>query len=204
MKISRAALAVGALLALAASVAPAYADTFTTYNWTTSGVGTSGEIPAGAGTITVDTSLTTTVDGFVADKITAITGSIGSGSGALSISGLSGVDTNPFSSNDNLLFTSGSPASSLDGAGLAFTVTGASGVFSLWGNAPNTQPGELGPNPYVLYSSSTGELSGTFNLAPVPLPSSVWMLILGLGGLGFAALHKSKRSNDESAGFFAA
>jgi hypothetical protein len=199
MEIPRAALAVGALLSFAAVVAPANADTLVTYDWTTSGVGTSGEIPAGAGTITVDTSTTTTVDGVVGDAITGITGEI---NGA-NISGLVAVNGGAFADNDNLLFPTGAPTV-LDGDGLAFTETGSSTIFNLWGAAPNTSPSELGPNPYVLYSTTNGELSGTFAITPVPLPASVWLMFLGLGGLGFMGLAARRQRYTGSIGAFAA
>jgi hypothetical protein len=203
MKISRTALAVSALLSFAAMVAPASADNLVVFDWTTGAApGTTGsQMPVGSGTITVDESTTTTVDGVVGDKITQITGTFG----GATINGLVAAGGGSFG-NDDLLFPSGTKAATgelLDGNGLAFTEAGSSVIYNIWGNAPNTDASELGSNPYVLYSSATGELSGTFAIAPVPLPGSVWMLILGVAGLGFMSQTARKQRQRGSLGSFA-
>jgi hypothetical protein len=71
-------------------------------------------------------------------------------------------------------------------------------VGALLSLAAATAPQEVGPGGSTL---SLG--AGTFAItpAPVPLPPSVWMLILCLGGLGVVS-RMTKKS--ESAGFLAA
>jgi hypothetical protein len=46
---------------------------------------------------------------------------------------------------------------------------------------------------YPPWSSSDSGYWELVSVAPVPLPASVWMLLLGLSGLGFAAVRQSRQ-----------
>lgn len=205
MKISRAALAVAAVLSFAAVAAPASA-TIVTYDWTLTSTATvpNGGIN-GSGTITVDTSQTTSVQSatnpsvyFVGDLITGITGTVnggGSNQETITINGLASAGASP-QNDDNLLFVSGQPEL-LDLKGFAFTsaATGSTtfDLFSSLALGSTTTPGS---NPYQLVGpgGQFGSLGvGTFTITPVPLPASAWMLLAGLTGLGFAAVRQSRR-----------
>jgi hypothetical protein len=212
MKISQAALVLGALLSFAATTAPASAA-IVTYDWTTTSTATvaNGGMAIGSGTITVDTSQTTLVTSatnpsvhYVGDLITGITGSIGS----VTISGLAPVNADPAhnETNDNLLFVSGSPEV-LDTHGFAFTSAAGAFPYSIFSSLALGSTTPPGPNPFQEVGPGGQFLSlgvGTFAITPVPLPSSAWMLILGLGGLGFAALRSARGSKSGSIGLAAA
>ncbi|HTC50571.1 MAG TPA: hypothetical protein VK700_01390 [Steroidobacteraceae bacterium] len=194
MNISRAALAVAAALSFAAVAAPASA-TIVTYDWTASGVGTSGELAAGNGTITVDTSQTKTVNGFTGDLITGITGFIGTDT----ITALVAPNGGNFANNDDELFVAGTPTV-LDTTGFSFTGSiggvAQSTPFTLLSTcALGSTTTCTGPNPIQLDGPGGTFLDlgqGSFTLTPVPLPASPGMLLLGLAGLGFLAVRQSK------------
>lgn len=211
MKISRAAGAVAAVLSFAAVAAPASA-TIVTYDWTLTSTATvpNGGIN-GSGSITVDTAQTTSVQSatnpsvfYVGDLITGISGQVnggGSNQESVTINGLAAAGASA-ENNDNLLFVSGQPEL-LDLKGFAFSsaATGSTpfDLFSSLTLGSTTTPGS---NPYQLVGpgGQFGSLGvGTFTLTPVPLPASAWMLILGLGALGFAAARQSTRHS--AAGF---
>jgi hypothetical protein len=205
MKISRTALAVAAVLSFAAAAAPASA-TILTYDWTLTSTSTvpNGGIN-GSGTLTVDTSQTTSVQSatnpsvyYVGDLITGISGHVnggGSNQESITINGLAPVGASA-ESDDNLLFVSGQPEL-LDPKGFAFTsaATGATtyDLFSSLALGSTTTPGS---NPYQLVGpgGQFGSLGvGTFTITPVPLPASAWLLVFGLAGLGFAAARQSRQ-----------
>ncbi|HEV2700053.1 MAG TPA: VPLPA-CTERM sorting domain-containing protein [Steroidobacteraceae bacterium] len=196
MNISRAALAVAAVLSFAAVAAPASA-TIVTYDWTTSGVGTSGELAAGSGTITVDTSQTKVVSGFTGDLITGITGSIGNDT----ITGLVAANGGNFGNNDDLLFVTGTPTV-LDTNGFSFkgSIGGVAQTtdFTLLSSCSlGSTTTCTGPNPIQLDGPGGTFLNlgqGSFTITPVPLPASAWMLLFGIGALGLAAVRQSKQA----------
>jgi hypothetical protein len=204
MKISRAAVAVAAVLSFAAVAAPASA-TIVTYDWTLTSTAT---VPNGgvngSGTLTVDTSQTSSVQSatnpsvfYVGDLITGITGAInggGSNQESIAINGLVAAGASP-ENNDNLLFVSGQPEV-LDTKGFAFTSTAhGSTPFDLFSSLVLGATTPPGSNPYQLAGpgGQFGSLGvGTFTIAPVPLPASAWMLLLGVAGLGVMAVRQGK------------
>jgi PEP-CTERM motif len=199
MKISRVARAVTALLSFAA-VSGAASASIITYDWTLSdapGVTSGGLIP-GSGTLTVDTSQTQVRGGFTGDLVTSLTGTLSNGAtvGLLAPNTSFGLE-----SNSNFLFPTGNSLvdASFNGnsfnAGIGFSAT--SGNFLLIGsNAEGGQP--AGNNGYTELvgpgGSSIGQGGFSIALAPVPLPASLWMMILGLGGLGTVGLRARKQS----------
>jgi hypothetical protein len=175
MKLWKAALATSAVL-LAAAAAPANATSIT-YDWTVSGVGTSGEVAPGAGTITV------TPETNGADPVTAITGQIA----GVAITGLGSTSGGA----DNLLYPNGSPTV-LDLKGLALTTaSGSLSIISQFQQGSTLEPGEVNLDEF-LGSAVGGFAVGNLTLAPVPLPASWTLLLLGLGGLGTVALRSAK------------
>jgi hypothetical protein len=173
MKFLRPVLAVAALLPLAAAMAPASASTLT-FDWTLTGPAASlGGLPApGSGTLVVTT-------GTTSDTITSITGTLGT----FTITGLLAPGT--LEGNDNLLYPSGTAP--LDTNGFAVSTSG--GNISILSQFPEGTPPS--GNAYEEIGAA-GFGVGTFAItaAPVPLPASVWMLVLGLGGLGLAGRAK--------------
>jgi hypothetical protein len=189
MKISRAVIGLVAALPLAVAATSASADTLT-FDWTLSGPAASlgGFAAPGSGTLTVTTGSTPSAG----DLITAITGNLGS----LSITGL--LPTGTVNNNDNLLFPSGTGPIDTTGIGIK-TSGGNVSIFSF--DAEGTPPtgnayGESGPFAFGV---------GTFAItpAPVPLPPSVWMLALGLGGM-LVTLRTTKRMTRDVVGAAAA
>jgi hypothetical protein len=176
MKFLRPVLAVAALLPFAAAMAPASASTLV-FDWTLTGPAANlGGVPSpGGGTLTVTT-------GTTSDTITAVTGTLGT----FSITGLLAPGT--LESNDNLLFPSGTAP--LDTKGFAVSTSGGN-ISILSQFAEGTPPTG---NAYEEIGAG-GFGVGTFAItpAPVPLPSSVWMLALGLGGLGYGAKRLKKQ-----------
>lgn len=186
MKFSTVSLAISAVLSFAAVAAPASAASIT-YDWTVSGVGTSGEVAPGAGTITV----TTTSSG--ADPITAFSGEIGGTAIGL------GAAT---PSIDNLLYPHGAP-SVLDTEGLAFTTaTGTGNIYGFYAQGSTPSAGSVNFEGFIGLPS--GYAVGNFTITPVPLPASWTLLLLGVGGLGLRATRSSKRQAVEQVGFEAA
>ena len=177
MRFLRPILAVAALLPLAAAMAPAGAATLT-FDWTLTGPAASlGGVPApGSGTLVVTT-------GTTSDTITSITGTLGT----FTITGLLAPGT--LEGNDNLLYPSGTAP--LDTTGFAVSTSG--GNISILSQFAEGSPPS--GNAYEEIGAA-GFGVGTFAItpAPVPLPSSVWMLVLGLGGLGLAGRAKKSKS----------
>jgi hypothetical protein len=171
MKLWQAGLVISAL-SLAAAGAPAYATSIT-YDWTVSGVGTSGEVPPGAGTVTV----TSETNG--ADPVTAITGEIA----GVAITGLGSTSGGA----DNLLYPNGSPTV-LDLKGLALTTaSGNLSIISQFQQGSTLEPGEVNLDEF-LGSAVGGFAVGNLTLAPVPLPASWTLFLLGLAGLQLPGL----------------
>jgi hypothetical protein len=199
MKISRIAVAIGALLSLGAAVAPASAGVLT-YDWTLSlapGVTTGGFEWTGSGTVIVNTA-----SGQSYDSITSLTGSVTNGT-TTDLLSLAPIGT---LTSDNRLFANGAAGTqSLDSDGITVE-TGGAVLFNLFaeGTAGVSSDINVFTEGAPPAEGSIGQGTFAVSLAPVPLPSSVWMLILGLGGLVFAALRKSKQPRDESIGAFAA
>jgi hypothetical protein len=189
MKLSTVGLAITAVLSLAAAVAPANAASLT-FDWTVSGVGTSGEVAPGAGVVTV----TSETNG--ADPITAFSGEIG----GTAITGLGAAVSGTI---DNLIYPNGSPTV-LDTEGLAFTTASGSGrIFSFQAQGSTPSPGSVNLDGFTGLPS--GFVVGNFDITPVPLPGSWTMLLLGVCGLGFLASRGSKKQADgRLAGFTAA
>jgi len=211
MNILRAALPVGALLSFAATATPARAD-IVTYDWTTTSTSTvgNGGMATGSGTITVDTSQVTFVTSatnpnvqYAGYLITGITGTIGT----VTISGLAPTNAEPPDiTNDNLLFVTGSPEI-LDTNGFGFTSTGATSPFAIFSSLALGSTTPPGPNPFQEVGPGGNTFSlgvGTFAIQPVPLPASAWLLIFGVGMLGFAALRDPKQSKNDFIGGSAA
>ncbi len=206
MKISRAALAVAAVLSFAAVSAPASAS-IVTYDWTLTdapGV-TSGGLVTGSGTLTVDTSQTQ-VKGFspnffTGDLVTSLTGTLTGGATVSLLAPGTFFGSSPSfgETNSNFLFPTANSlvdapfnANSFN-AGIGFA--SSSGNFLLFGsNAVGGEPaGNNGYSEVGLNGAAIGQGGFSVTLAPVPLPASAWMLLLGLAGLGFVAVRQSKQ-----------
>jgi hypothetical protein len=169
-----AALVIGGLLPLAATVAPADAATVT-FDWTLTGPSASlGGVPfPGSGTITATTSAG-------GDSVTAITGTING-------STISGLTT--FDGSDNLVFPNGSAP--LDTHGIAFTTAAGQTIDILSEFAEGTPPTG---NAYEEIASNPGGFGvGTFALTPTPLPAA---LPLYAGGLVMVSLLARRRKRN--------
>jgi hypothetical protein len=179
MKFSTIGLTISAVLSLAAVTAPANATSIT-YDWAVSGVGTSGEVPPGTGTITV----TSETNGI--DPITAFSGEIG----GTTITGLGAATA----SIDNLLYPAGSPTV-FDTEGLAFTTaTGSGNIFSFYAQGSTVSPGSVNLDGFS--GLPGGFVVGNFTITPVtpvPLPASWAMLLLGVCGVGAVAMRSSRK-----------
>jgi hypothetical protein len=185
MKFWKAGLAVSAVLSLAGVGTSANAASIT-YDWTVSAFGTSGEVAPGLGTITV------TSESNGQDPITGITGEIGGTT-------LTGVGAS--TGSNNFLYPNGAPTV-LDTVGFNFTTaTGTGSIFSFQAQGSTVSPGSVNLDGFTGLPS--GFVVGNFNIAPVPLPASWTVLLLGICGLGFLATRK-KPAGGRLIGFTAA
>jgi hypothetical protein len=190
MSISRTALAVVAALSYAAVAAPVSAATVT-YDWTLSSTST----PAQGGfTYTGSGTLVATV-GSTDDTITSLTGTLDGQSVTLAPTGTAyGSPSVSSEVSNNLLYPSGGNSTSLI-EGHGFAVLNASNAL-LFGRSsffPGGAP--ISGNGYDEIPPPNGSSVGVgqFTITPVPLPASVWMMIAGLGGLGFLVRRMSKQ-----------
>ena len=168
-----AALVIGGLLPLAATVAPADAATVT-FDWTLTGPSASlGGVPfPGSGTITATTSAG-------GDSVTAITGTING-------STISGLTT--FDGSDNLVFPNGTAP--LDTHGIAFTTAAGQTIDILSEFAEGTPPTG---NAYEEIASNPGGFGvGTFALTPTPLPAALPLYAGGLVMVGLLARRRKR------------
>jgi hypothetical protein len=83
----------------------------------------------------------------------------------------------------NQIFTDSTPGAGYLGVGtLAFYLTTSNlDTYSVAG----TQTGGVPSNQQQLSTSVFGEVSVTYDYSPVPLPAAVWLLLSGIGGLGW-------------------
>jgi hypothetical protein len=195
MKTLRTALAVSALLPLVAAVTPVYAGT-QIYDWTLSSGSSAadgGFTYTGGGTLTVNTSDTKTVDGYVGYLVTGITGTL-TGGGSFGLSTTTSFGSVPFVSDD-YFFPTGT--SLVEASTNANSYTGGIGFSTPSGNFLLISSYAMGTpisgNAYDEISTSGASVGvGQFTASAVPLPASVWTMIFGLGALGFVGLRAKK------------
>jgi hypothetical protein len=190
MSISRAALGIVAALSYAAVAAPAGASTVT-YDWTLSSTST----PAQGGFTYTGTGTLTATVGATDDTITSLTGTINGQSVTLAPTGTAyGSPSVSSEVSNNLLYPSGGNSTSLiDGHGFAVLNASSAVLFGL--SSFFSGGAAISGNAYDEITPPNGSSVGVgqFTIEPVPLPASLWMMIAGLGGLGFLVRRMSKQ-----------